>query len=72
MNIAQFQTLLGYLYRETYKDDTVIRANLLELGWATERLLNKSLITPFDAYYDNKELIFNEMEWSDRWTNIDW
>lgn len=72
MNIAQFQTLLGYLYRETYKDDTVIRANLLELGWATERLLSKSLITPFDAYDDKKKMILDEMEWSDRWTNIDW
>lgn len=72
MNIAQFQTLLGCLYRETYKDDTVIRANLLELGWATERLINKRLITPFDAYDDKKKMIFDEMEWSDRWTNIDW
>lgn len=72
MSVAQFQQLLGYFYRETYKGDTVIQANLLELGWATERLLAKGQITPFDAYDDNKELIFNEMEWSDRWTNIDW
>lgn len=72
MSIGQFQTLLGYLYRETYKDDTLIQANIVELGWAVERLLKKRLITPFDAYDDSKVLIFNEMEWSDRWTNIDW
>lgn len=67
MNIAQFQTLLGYLYREVYKGDTLIQSNIIELGWAVERLLDKRLITPFDAYEDCKKIIFEEMEWSDRW-----
>ena len=67
MNIKQFQQLLGHLYRDTYKDDTLIQRNLLELGWATERLLVSGRITPFDVYEDKKEIIFKEMEWSDRW-----
>ncbi|MEX6346760.1 hypothetical protein AB6E80_09480 [Staphylococcus ureilyticus] len=67
MNIKQFQQLLGHLYRDTYKDDTLIQRNLLELGWATERLLVSGRITPFDDYEDKKEIIYKEMEWSDRW-----
>lgn len=67
MNIKQFQQLLGNLYRDTYKGDTLIQRNLLELGWATERLLVSGRITPFDVYEDKKIIIFEEMEWSDRW-----
>ena len=67
MNIKQFQQLLGNLYRDTYKGDTLIQRNLLELGWATERLLVSGRITPFDVYEEKKDIIFEEMEWSDRW-----
>ena len=67
MTIKQFQQLLGNLYRDTYKGDTLIQRNLLELGWATERLLVSGRITPFDVYEEKKEIIFEEMEWSDRW-----
>ncbi|ARM68351.1 hypothetical protein PP279_gp19 [Staphylococcus virus IME1354_01] len=67
MTIKQFQQLLGHLYRDTYKDDTLIQANLLELGWATERLRVNGRITPFDMYEEKKDIIFEEMEWSDRW-----
>lgn len=67
MSINQFKQLLGHLYRGTYKGDTLIQANLLELGWATERLLMSGRITPFDEYEDKKEIIYKEMEWSDRW-----
>ena len=67
MTIKQFQQLLGHLYRDTYKDDTLIQRNLLELGWATERLLVSGRITPFDVYEEKKNIIFEEMEWSDRW-----
>lgn len=67
MTIKQFQQLLGHLYRDTYKDDTLIQRNLLELGWATERLLVSGRITPFDVYEEKKDIIFEEMEWSDRW-----
>ena len=67
MTIKQFQQLLGNLYRDTYKGDMLIQRNLLELGWATERLLVSGRITPFDEYEDKKDIIFKEMEWSDRW-----
>ena len=67
MTIKQFQQLLGNLYRDTYKGDTLIQRNLLELGWATERLLVSGRITPFDVYEEKKDIIFEEMEWSDRW-----
>lgn len=67
MTIKQFQKLLGHLFRTTHKDDTLIQANLLELGWATERLLVSGRITPFDVYEEKKDIIFEEMEWSDRW-----
>ncbi|WP_210126615.1 hypothetical protein [Staphylococcus sp. GDY8P83P] len=67
MTIKQFQKLLGHLFRTTYKDDTLIQANLLELGWATERLLVNGRIMPFDVYEEKKNIIFEEMEWSDRW-----
>nr|WP_232165128.1 hypothetical protein [Staphylococcus nepalensis] len=67
MIIEEFQQLLGHLYRDTYKGDTLIQCNLLELGWATERLLMSGRITPFDEYEDKKEIIYKEMEWSDRW-----
>lgn len=67
MTIKQFQQLLGNLYRDTYKGDTLIQRNLLELGWATERLLVSGRIMPFDVYEEKKDIIFEEMEWSDRW-----
>lgn len=67
MTVGQFQQLLGYLYRGIYKGDTLIQANIIELGWAVERLLQNGRITPFDDYEEKKQLIFGEMEWSDRW-----
>ena len=67
MKIAEFQQLLGHLFRTTYKGDTLIQCNLLELGWATERLLVSGRITSFDVYEEKKDIIFEEMEWSDRW-----
>lgn len=67
MTIGQFQQLLGYLYKTTYKGDTLIQANILELGWAVERLLKNGRITAYDDYEENKQLIFDEMEWSSRW-----
>lgn len=67
MSINQFKQLLGHLFRTTYKGDTLIQRNLLELGWSTERLLMSGRITPFDVYEDKKEIIYKEMEWSHRW-----
>lgn len=60
MSVGQFQTLLGYLYRETYKGDTDVQSCLLELGYTIKRLLKNGRLTPFDEYDENKEMIFNE------------
>lgn len=58
MTIGQFQQLLGYLYRTTYKGDTDVQACLLELGYAIKRLLENERLTPFDDYDENKNIIF--------------
>lgn len=60
MSIGDFQQLLGYLYRETYKGDTDVQSCLLELGYTIKRLLKNGRLTPFDEYDENKEMIFNE------------
>lgn len=67
MNINQFKQLLGHIYRKQYKGDMLIQANLLELGWAVDRLIKKGQLTPFDDYDKCKKVIFKEMEWSDKW-----
>lgn len=67
MKIAEFQQLLGHLYRDTYKGDTDVQACLLELGYAVKRLLENGRLTPFDDYDENKQMIFNEY----RGVNID-
>lgn len=60
MSVGQFQTLLGYLYRETYKGDTDVQSCLLELGYTIKRLLKNGRLTPFDDYEEKKDIIFNE------------
>ena len=67
MTIAQFQQLLGHLFRTTYKGDTDVQTCLLELGYAVKRLLENGRLTPFDNYDENKQMIFNEY----RGVNID-
>ena len=46
MKIAEFQQLLGYLYRTTYKGDTDVQLCLLELGYAINRLLENGCQCP--------------------------
>lgn len=60
MSIAEFQQLLGRLYRDTYKGNAAIQLCILELGYAVQRLLENGLITPFDDYEENKQIIFDE------------
>ncbi|MDK9861614.1 hypothetical protein [Staphylococcus equorum] len=60
MSIGEFQQLLGYLYRTTYKGDADVQLCLLELGYAINRLLENGRLTPFNEYDENKEMIFNE------------
>lgn len=58
MTIGQFQQLLGYLYRTTYKGDTEVQACLLELGYTIKILLENGRLTPFDDYEEKKNIIF--------------
>ncbi|AVQ36610.1 hypothetical protein [Staphylococcus kloosii] len=60
MTIIQLQQLLGHLYRDTYKGNTAIQLCILELGYAVQRLLENELITPYDDYEANKQIIFDE------------
>ncbi|MCT1914021.1 hypothetical protein [Staphylococcus ureilyticus] len=60
MKIAEFQQLLVYLFRTTYKGDTDVQTCLLELGYAVKRLLENGRLTPFDDYDENKQMIFKE------------
>lgn len=60
MTIAQFQQLLGHLFKTTYKGDTDVQTCLLELGYAVKRLLENGCLTPFDDYDENKQMIFKE------------
>ncbi|WP_426429101.1 hypothetical protein [Staphylococcus equorum] len=61
MNIAELQKLLGVMFRETYKGDTEVQMNILELGKGIKRLLEKGALNPFEDYEENKKKIFNEM-----------
>lgn len=60
MKIAEFQQLLGHLFKTTYKGDTDVQLCLLELGYAVKRLLENDRLTLLDDYDENKKMIFEE------------
>ncbi|PTG01955.1 hypothetical protein BU649_09445 [Staphylococcus chromogenes] len=66
MTIGEMQDFLGDLYRETYKGDTLIQINLVQMGWAIERLLNRGQITLFDDYDKVSHIIFDEIDFTQR------
>lgn len=66
MKVYEYQQLLGFMYREDYKEDPIIAKILIESGWAVERLLDTGTIKPFDDYEEVKELIMNETKWRDK------
>ncbi|MCQ9300519.1 hypothetical protein NQ043_05080 [Staphylococcus hyicus] len=66
MTIGEMQDFLGDLYRETYKGDTLIQINLVQMGWAIERLLNRGEITLFDDYDKVSHIIFDEIDFTQR------
>lgn len=66
MTIGEMQDFLGNLYRDTYKDDTLIQINLVQMGWAIERLLDRGQITPFDDYDKVSHFIFDEIDFTQR------
>lgn len=66
MTIGEMQDFLGNLYRETYKGDTLIQINLVQMGWAIERLLDRGQITLFDDYDKVSHIIFDEIDFTQR------
>ncbi|PTH63925.1 hypothetical protein BU583_01545 [Staphylococcus agnetis] len=66
MTIGEMQDFLGNLYRDTYKGDTLIQINLVQMGWAIERLLNRGQITLFDDYDKVSHIIFDEIDFTQR------
>ena len=55
MKVYEYQQLLGFMYREDYKEDPIIAKILIESGWAINRLLDAGTIKPFDDYESVKE-----------------
>ncbi|EKH2236609.1 hypothetical protein O4M52_000829 [Staphylococcus pseudintermedius] len=66
MTVLEMKGILGDLYRSTYKDDTLIQINLVQMGWAIERLLVSERISPFDDYDEVSHLIFDEIDFKQR------
>ncbi|KFE41946.1 hypothetical protein [Staphylococcus agnetis] len=66
MTVGEMQDFLGDLYRGTYRGDTLIQINLVQMGWAIERLLDRGRITPFDDYDKVSQLIFDEIDFTQR------
>ncbi|POZ01501.1 hypothetical protein, partial [Staphylococcus pseudintermedius] len=62
----EMKEFLGDLYRSTYKDDTLIQINLVQMGWAIERLLVNERINPFDDYDEVSRLIYDEIDFKQR------
>lgn len=66
MTIGEMQDFLGDLYRDTYKGDTLIQINLVQMGWAIERLLDRGQITLFDDYDKVSHIVFDEIDFTQR------
>ncbi|MCD9059201.1 hypothetical protein BU649_10645 [Staphylococcus chromogenes] len=66
MTIGEMQDFLGDLYRDTYKGDTLIQINLVQMGWAIERLLDRGQITLFDDYDKVSHIVFDEINFTQR------
>ncbi|EJE4550679.1 hypothetical protein CRB13_000626 [Staphylococcus pseudintermedius] len=66
MTVLEMKEFLGDLFRNTYKGDTLIQINLVQMGWAIERLLVSERISPFDDYDEVSRLIFDEIDFKQR------
>lgn len=66
MTVLEMKEFLGDLYRNAYKGDTLIQINLVQMGWAIERLLVRERISPFDDYDEVRRLIFDEIDFKQR------
>ncbi|WP_462130027.1 hypothetical protein LPA71_09935 [Staphylococcus pseudintermedius] len=66
MTVLEMKEFLGDLYRSKYKGDTLIQINLVQMGWAIERLLVSERINPFDDYDEVSRLIYDEIDFKQR------
>ncbi|MDK3798352.1 hypothetical protein O0A35_07690 [Staphylococcus pseudintermedius] len=66
MTVLEMKEFLGELFRNTYKGDTLIQINLVQMGWAIERLLVSERISPFDDYDEVSRLIYDEIDFKQR------
>lgn len=66
MTVLEMKEFLGDLSRNTYKGDTLIQINLVQMGWAIERLLVSERISPFDDYDEVSRLIYDEIDFKQR------
>ncbi|HAR6310391.1 TPA: hypothetical protein I1757_001788 [Staphylococcus pseudintermedius] len=66
MTVLEMKEFLGDLYRSTYKGDTLIQINLVQMGWAIERLLVSERINPFYDYDEVSRLIYDEIDFKQR------
>ncbi|EIE3623806.1 hypothetical protein LO087_000981 [Staphylococcus pseudintermedius] len=66
MTVLEMKEFLGDLFRNTYKGDTLIQINLVQMGWAIERLLVSERISPFDDYDEVSRLIYDEIDFKQR------
>ncbi|MDK3667920.1 hypothetical protein O0A02_00390 [Staphylococcus pseudintermedius] len=66
MTVLEMKEFLGDLFRNTYKGDTLIQINLVQMGWAIEKLLVSERISPFDDYDEVSRLIFDEIDFKQR------
>lgn len=66
MTVLEMKEFLGDLYRSTYKGDTLIQINLVQMGWAIGRLLVSERINPFDDYDEVSRLIYDEIDFKQR------
>ncbi|MFP5045480.1 hypothetical protein [Staphylococcus pseudintermedius] len=66
MTVLEMKEFLGDLFRNTYKGDTLIQINLVQMSWAIERLLVSERISPFDDYDEVSRLIYDEIDFKQR------
>ena len=64
MLFRSLQKRLGDLYRNDCKNLEPARSDILEMGFAIKRLLEKRELSPFDNDKKSMDKIFNEMNWN--------
>lgn len=63
MTVMEMQKKLQLMFKEQYKRDIIIQANIVQLGWAIVRCLERNEIAPFDDFEKNSEMIYKEVDY---------